>query len=351
QTHQLNQQKIEILRASTAKQDAQIRDTLRLLANTRKELVSASATALPEGVPSYDIRYDELLAYARRISKTTIPPVGALNAIESTLSSTSGAGSPPQLKGETTTIAITSAPETAATTPAGGTPTTTTTTTTTTTPAVNGTGTATAGATPQPHSQTNQISPLPANGQPHSQQTQSSHTLLPEPLAAFLNPHSAYTFVPWPSEEQIRTGSTAALAYLIEQGIEAENYDPELVAKQKQEEKEREEAVKEKQEEEDEKKRKAAEEREREAQQQSQRLEEKDRMDRERGGMKKEEEEGDPEAWRRDSVVGPSSAADVTGAGAGAGVGAPVPVGASPTTPAQPKAQFQFMGDDDDDDD
>ncbi|RYC53801.1 hypothetical protein CHU98_g12409, partial [Xylaria longipes] len=80
QTHQSNYQRIQDLRASTARYDAQIKDTLRLLANTRKELVNASATTFPEG-PSYEIRYDELLSYARRISKTTIPPVGAVNAI------------------------------------------------------------------------------------------------------------------------------------------------------------------------------------------------------------------------------------------------------------------------------
>ncbi|TGJ82810.1 hypothetical protein E0Z10_g5986, partial [Xylaria hypoxylon] len=188
------------------KYDAQIKDTLRLLANTRKELVHASATAFPDG-PNHEIRYDELLSYARRISKTTIPPVGAVNAISAAISESSS-----QLKGESI------APDTAATTPAGGTP--------------NGT------TTPQPQPQS--LSAV-ANGDASQQQTNTTN--LPEPLATFLNPHSAYTFVPWPSEEQVRHGAIASLAYMAEQGIEAEGYDPEAEkARKEREEEERKQA-------------------------------------------------------------------------------------------------------------
>ncbi|KAI0521410.1 vitamin-D-receptor interacting mediator subunit 4-domain-containing protein [Xylaria bambusicola] len=275
QTHQSNYQRLQDLRASTARYDAQIKDTLRLLANTRKELVHASATVFPDG-PNYEIRYDELLSYARRISKTTIPPVGAANAISAAMSEAKG--------GEAS-----SAPETAATTPAGGTPN---------------------GATPQAQ----QPLPTTVNGG-------ASSTDLPEQLAIYLNPHSAYTFVPWPSEEQVRHGAIASLAYMAEQGIEAEGYDPEAErARKEREEEERKEA--------EERERVEREERERRMREEQARL----RAERERNREK------EAESWRRASVS--------TG-------GAPQPSGgpAASASPTQPKAQFQFMGDDDDDDD
>ncbi|KAI3318728.1 hypothetical protein HD806DRAFT_310382 [Xylariaceae sp. AK1471] len=296
QTHQSNYQRIQDLRASTARYDTQIKDTLRLLANTRKELVHASATVFPEG-SNYEIQYDELLSYARRISKTTIPPVGAVNAISAIAESS-------QVKGEA------SATETAATTPAAGTP--------------NGT-TQPAASTPQPLS----LSTPAANGSfEASQQTNNTTgtgTDLPEPLATWLNPHSAYTFVPWPSEEQVRHGAIASLAYIMEQGIEAEGYDPEVEKARKEREEEERKQV-------EERERAEREERERRLREEQARM----RAERERNREKEE-----AESWRRASVsVGGAGPPPTAGAGAG---------GAPP--PAQPKAQFQFMGDDDDDDD
>ncbi|KAI0872705.1 vitamin-D-receptor interacting mediator subunit 4-domain-containing protein [Hypoxylon argillaceum] len=299
QTHQFNYQRILDLRSETAKYDAQIKDTLRLLANTRKELVHASATAFPDG-PNYKIQYDELLSYAGRISRTTIPPVGAVNAISAGTTESSQL-----LKGEA------SAPETAATTPAAETP--------------NGV------ATPQP---TQPLS-VTANGDgggggggiadsqlsnATTANTTGTGTELPEGLATFLNPHSAYTFVPWPTEEQVRHGAVAALAYLAEQGIEAEGYDP--AAEKAREEREAEE-------------RRAAEERER-----ADREERERRLREEHARARDREDKERAEAWRRASVSAGAAAAAAVGSGAPA---------APP--PPQPKAQFQFMGDDDDDDD
>ncbi|KAI1348207.1 vitamin-D-receptor interacting mediator subunit 4-domain-containing protein [Xylaria sp. FL0043] len=307
QTHQSNYQRLQDLRASTAKYDTQIKDTLRLLANTRKELVHASATVFPDG-PNYEIRYDELLSYARRISKTTIPPVGAVNAISAAISESS------QIKGEAA-----SAPETAATTPAGGTP--------------NGT-------TPQPQPTQPSLT-VTANGGggggggggDASQQTMS--TDLPEPLATFLNPHSAYTFVPWPSEEQVRHGAIASLAYMAEQGIEPEGYDPEVErARKEREEEERKQA--------EEEERVEREKRERWLREEQARL---------RAAREREREMEEAESWRRASVsVGgaqpppPQQQQQQQQQQAGGAAAS------SPTQP-QPKAQFQFMGDDDDDDD
>ncbi|KAI0141825.1 hypothetical protein GGR57DRAFT_397443 [Xylariaceae sp. FL1272] len=270
QTHQTNYARIQALRAEATKNDTQIKDTLRLLANTRKELVNASATTFPDG-PNYDINYDELLSYARRISKTTIPPVGAVNAISAL---TTGA------KGEN------SVPETAATTPAGG------------TPIPNGTQ---SGALPSTPAVTNGLEVLPP-------QTTSGPEL-PEPLAMWLNPHSAYTFVPWPSEEQVRQGSIANLTYIAEQGIEAEGYDPEDERRRKELEDEA---------------RRANEEKERQEREERERRfrEERMRIERERERQREEQERA-----RRASGVEVQQ------------------------SPVQNKTQFQFMGDDDDDDD
>ncbi|KAI0970151.1 vitamin-D-receptor interacting mediator subunit 4-domain-containing protein [Xylaria arbuscula] len=303
QTHQFNYLRLQDLRASTAKYDAQIKDTLRLLANTRKELVHANATVFPDG-PNYEIRYDELLNYARRISKTTIPPVGAVNAINAAAAAatagTSDESPQPQPKGGEV-----SAPDTAATTPAGGTP--------------NG------AATPLPQ----QVS---INGNNNvSGSAGGMGTDLPETLATFLNPHSAYTFVPWPSEEQIRHGAIASLAYMAEQGIEAEGYDPEAERERKErEEEERKQA--------EEKERLEREERDRKLREEQARL----RAERERNREKEEAEN-----WRRASTSA-GGATQQQQQQQQPGGGAPA---AAPPVQSQPKAQFQFMGDDDDDDD
>ncbi|KAI0197579.1 vitamin-D-receptor interacting mediator subunit 4-domain-containing protein [Astrocystis sublimbata] len=323
QTHQTNHQRIQALRASTAAYDAQIRDTLRLLAATRKELVDASATAFPDdggSVSHHEIRYDELLSYARRISKTTIPPVGALNAI-SALEKAEAAGQGGAGAGIGLGIGggeAVSAPETAVTTPAGGTP--------------NGNGATTNGAaTPQPNGIADTPGAITTTTTTVVAGTGAASDL-PSPLAMFLNPHSAYTFVPWPSEQQVRHGAIASLAYMAEQGIEAEGYDPEV-----------------------EKARKEAEEEERKGQEEKERLEreERDRRIREdqaraRAEREKAREKEQAEAWRRTSVSAGAAGVGGAGVGAGAGAGAGAPPVASPV---QQKAQFQFMEDDDDDDD
>ncbi|KAK6708849.1 hypothetical protein SNK04_009792 [Fusarium graminearum] len=72
QTHQNNYLRIQQLRESSAALDTQIRETLSNLATTRKDIVTTHTTTFPAG-PTYAIAYEELLNYARRISKTTMP--------------------------------------------------------------------------------------------------------------------------------------------------------------------------------------------------------------------------------------------------------------------------------------
>ncbi|KAI0161899.1 hypothetical protein GGR52DRAFT_144293 [Hypoxylon sp. FL1284] len=246
QRHQSNYRRIQDLRAATASFDAQIKDTLRLLANTRKELVGTAATVFPSDAPSYDINYDDLLSYARRISKTTMPPAGALNSISDNV----------KAEGNETPGSV----ETA-----GG--------------KANGTQ-------PQANS-TNGVQPQNSSSQPQLQQgtdgawattttasSTTTKTQLPEDLQLQLNPYAGFSFAPWPNEEQVRKGALASLAFLADQGIDAENYDPE--AERQRREREREEA-------EEEERRRAAEDREKRRLREEQlRRAEQDRAERER---------------------------------------------------------------------
>ncbi|KAI1410299.1 hypothetical protein F5Y13DRAFT_168138 [Hypoxylon sp. FL1857] len=286
QTHQANYRRIQDLRAATASFDAQIKDTLRLLANTRKELVGARATIFPSDVPSYDINYDELLAYARRISKTTMPPAGTINSASTDTEGKSGDGS---------------AMPTAAATPAGQTP--------------NGTqptpanGVQPQNQDPNSQSQSQQISiATPSGG--------NTTTNLPEDMQMNMNPYSGFEFIPWPNEEQVRQGSLVLLAYLAEKGIDPENYDPE------------EEKLRKKREEEEQKE---AEERER------QEREERERRAREgQARVRAQREKEQAEAYRRASVTG-----DAAG-------GPSQPMSASPVGEKK-QFQFMADDDEDDD--
>lgn len=71
-THQANHLRILSLRQATETLDNSIRADLTLLASTRKELLATPATVFPPS--SRDVPYDELLAYAKHISKFTVPP-------------------------------------------------------------------------------------------------------------------------------------------------------------------------------------------------------------------------------------------------------------------------------------
>lgn len=245
----------------------------------------------PLDSPSYDINYDELLSYARRISKTTMPPAGALNGLKAEVAgSNEGAGG---------------ATDTAATTPAGGTP--------------NGTQSqppalangAVAAAQQDPTAQ-----PTVAVVGPTDGTTATTTVQLPEDLQAQLNPYTSFSFVPWPNEEQVRKGALASLSFIADQGIDPENYDPELEKQRKE------------QEEEERRQREDKEREEREERDKKIREEQMRRAEIERANREREQ----AEALRR---------------GSGGAGGAPPSM--SPTVEKQ--GQFKFMDDDDDSDD
>lgn len=306
QVHQQNHARIQELQRISSTLDGQIKDTLTQLAQVRKELKDTPATVFPSG-PSYPINYEELLAFARRISKTTLPhqsvlaaataeaAAAAATAATATSTSPSAADSVPKPDSGTGSAAATP----------GGTP----------------NGASTPSAATAAAAATGGASTPAANGElvvpGASQQTTNSNTALPENITAHLNPHAGVDFVPWPSEDNLRNGALAQLAYLTNRGIEPEGYDPaaEEARKKREEEEAREREEKERLERE-EKERRAREQRER------------DRLQREK----------EMEEFRRGSVSqgGPAGASDL-----------PPP----PTPQDKQQKQFQFMGGDDDDDD
>ena len=70
--HQANHARILSLRQTAEALDNQVKSTLGLLAETRKELLDAPVTTFPES--SRDVPFDELLTYAKYIGRYTVPP-------------------------------------------------------------------------------------------------------------------------------------------------------------------------------------------------------------------------------------------------------------------------------------
>ncbi|PSS05150.1 vitamin-D-receptor interacting mediator subunit 4-domain-containing protein [Coniella lustricola] len=294
QIHQNNYALIVRLRAESDALDAQIRDTLNLLWTTRRDMSSVNITTFPE-LQHHDVNWEELLSYARRISKTTLPAPSILSAAAAAANGTATG-----INGEDGGMS---------TGDAAGTP-----------------NTATAAPTPAPGVGT----PAAVNGMVKSpapsaqiavplQQVVPSGTALPDDWNRFLDPLTDMTFQPWPTEDKIRSGALAALEELAMQGIDPRGFDPaEEEARRQREEEER--RVQE----------------EREAREREDNLrkmrEDQARIARER---QRERERAQEEALRRGSMGGPTTAAE----------------GLSPTTAQPARKQFQFMGDMDDDDD
>lgn len=71
--HQANHARILALRRTTEALDQNIKDTVKLLADTRKDVISIPADDSAHK-PRRAVDVDELLQYAKFISKTTVPP-------------------------------------------------------------------------------------------------------------------------------------------------------------------------------------------------------------------------------------------------------------------------------------
>ncbi|KAL8382130.1 hypothetical protein RB595_006085 [Gaeumannomyces hyphopodioides] len=300
--------------------DAQIRSTLEVLASTRKDMTATPSTVFPDRLPN-PISFEELLAFARRISKTTLPPPGVTNGVD--LDGTGGDTTP----GGGPAI-LTTRQDAGASTPAGTVPQTPT-------------GPVSVAATPTPMSAVvNGGVGTPAPGTPSNARQDSAmpdaqpqqgpqggainggvvsagneKSVLPELFSQWMNPHTGAIFLPWPHEDQIRMGGLAANQSLSDRGIDPKGHDPaeeeRLAAKS------------------------AAE---------AKRLEE-ERVEAERKAMAEREARARQEMERRRAQQREMEQRDALLRGS-AGSGAQSPTAASPTV----KKQFQFTAFDDDDD-
>lgn len=310
QSHQNNHLEIQRLRAASAQLDAQIKQTLVELVATRKEMLSTTTTAFPRlpgssggpwssrtgrggvvggDVPQYPFAYDELLSFARRISRWTLPPPGVINGVPFMLDEEDAAVPLPLQDA-----------------------------------AVVANGLANGGLA----SQQSELLPSQASTAAHT-----AATSLPDGLAAHLNPSAAApggVFFPWPREDQIRGGALAANEYLArERGIDPRGYDPAAEAAEGTEE-----AKRRAEEEKEELERRSREERERQEQAEADR----------RRKMADERDRELTESARRASVFQAGAAPD-----GGAQVQTPQSAGGAASSVDQ-KKQFQFMVGDLDDD-
>jgi hypothetical protein len=169
--HHANYSRILELRATAEALDEKIKSTLRTLADTRKELLD-----IPSSQPSPNTRkvgVEELLSYAKFISKTTVPPTFRGHISADLLSQ------PQPAVTDASTTQITNGMAT---------------------PAQNGDHTSTA-------------------DQSTTTENRAVATLSAE-TKAMLDPLSQLPFVPWPSQEVIRMGALAAIQGMLEDGTD-----------------------------------------------------------------------------------------------------------------------------------
>ncbi|APA09097.1 hypothetical protein sscle_04g038670 [Sclerotinia sclerotiorum 1980 UF-70] len=200
--HQQNTHTLTTLHADSAALDAQIRDLLILLTNTRTELLNTPSSEYPEN--KNPVEYEELLSYARRISKFTVPPEARVPKPED---------SSPKQEGVATNGS--------------------------TTPSVTVTGNGANGNAMDidvPSVTPNGANPLSASQDSPSQQPSQSKSALDAGYVQFLNKgFNDKVFVPWAREEDIRMGALASIQALVDSGIDPEGWDPELEEQKKRE--------------------------------------------------------------------------------------------------------------------
>jgi len=288
EAHQNNHARIQQLRQSTEQADAQIKDIISSLWKMRQELTSVQTSPIPKGA-KFQFTTGELLDFARRISRNTLPPPGVTNGVNMTPAAARHSQQPSSVEPEDS-FRVTSQSQTQ-------TPNT----------SFNVSFNGTLVDTPGPFN--NNSTPIPNAGPANSQ---NPHTELPEHLKLATNPLHGASFFPWPSVEQVRSGALGAYQLLVDKGIDPRGYDPEF-EEQRRKDAEREAEERAKQE---------REEAERRAREEAERIARQRELERQRAreSMAAAAEEG-----RRDSVVGGPAA-------------------------GKPK-QFTFLGGDDDDDD
>lgn len=205
----MNHAKLVSLRNASNALDQQIRNTLVLLTDTRRALINTPATSFPDTTNS--VSYSELLSYARRISKFTLPATyrepEAPTIEASDPAATQGTGTPKESKSETQTNG-------------------------TTTPLPNATNGVEKDTQMGGTSATVEAENAPqANGAAQtSEEATSGGTSLPQNFAQYLNPSADIPYIPWPSEETIRKGALASIQILLDKGLDPATFDPEKSA-------------------------------------------------------------------------------------------------------------------------
>ena len=271
ETHQKNHTRIQQLRDETAALDAQIKETTLTLWTMRKEITGTQATVYPPGFPKYNFTTADLLNYARRVSRNTVPPMSMIGESDDTSANASRQG----------TEQPSAAPSNPQTPVANS--------------SFNGVAPNSAAPTPPVMNGESQLQVSFSSELQPSQQ--SGNTALPDGLREMTNLGDGNYFIPWPVDDVLRRGALAENSRLRNAGIDPRGYDPVEEERRKQE-------AEQARREEEEKARQAREEAERRAR------EERDRMNAERAARIQQTEE-----QRRGSVV--------AGAGPGAADGLP----------------------------
>ena len=177
--HQTNYSHILQLRSEIEAYEQQTKSTLTLLAETRQELLSTPATTFPEH--SRDVPFTELLEYAKRISRYTVPPTFREPVLR------------PKAADSTEKVEIA-------------------------TPAVNGVGNA--GTEVKEGSATANGETL-QDGEAKEKGVGVSSLTADEVL--WLNELARTEFVPWPNEEIIKRGALGQIQVMLEQGVNPES--------------------------------------------------------------------------------------------------------------------------------
>lgn len=168
--HQTNYARILRLRQKVDALNQSLTTNLTVLTDVRKELLTTPATIFPEN--QRNVPYTELLDYAKRISKNTVPPTFR----------------PP--------LSVASPPKTSQPQP-------------TDLPSTNG-------ASAEKPSQTGDtVSPAAQT----KEEGIGVSSLDPEEIQ-WLDPLTQIPFVPWPSEDVIRQGALAQIQVMLDQGID-----------------------------------------------------------------------------------------------------------------------------------
>jgi hypothetical protein len=202
-THQNNHAKIVALRATSNTLDTQIRETLTLLVNTRREVIATPTSTFPTNIRP--VTNAELLSYARRISKYTIPPT--YREADPQTSGEAGTNTPKEPQSQTQTN--------------GSTPIV----------ATNGVTSELAASQAPPAASSAMDVDQSQQAVTDTQTTDATGTASnSEMWKNFFAAAAEAPFVPWPNDDVIRRGALASIQMLVDQGIDPWAFDPEKSA-------------------------------------------------------------------------------------------------------------------------